>query len=265
MSLDKQAVQEIKKIDSVIPVLEAHVNTESGVVMVPEGYQLKDLEQFADTPRRIKQKPQLQSLDSFLAYVEAHKTPSSVIFFDEDNKRAEFISDYHDLASDITAPQHCDHRAVYVAKLDERWVRWTRADQDKFGQEELAVFIERQIKDFIDPDGSTMLTLAENFQVKKNVSYGKAVNLANGDIQFAYTSEDGAGTVEVPREFTVGIPMFKNGEAYSIKAKFRYRLREANIIFSFELMHLDDIEQDAVNSICTKLGESGLPVYLGTL
>lgn len=257
------AIRELKKVDHLVTTDREAINA-AEVALVPEGYRIEDLEEFHDRPRRIRQRPQLQSMESLLEYISKHRNDNSVIFFDEDRMLARFVADYHDMQAG--EPAWCDHTAAYQAKLDERWEAWTQHDMKPMNQIELAMFIERRVKDFAQPTGTEMLELATTFQLKKKVTYSKGVNLANGDIEFTYNSTDqGNGTVHVPAEFTLGVPVFKNSDFYQVQAKFRYRLKDEQVIFQYELMNLEDIKRDAVEGMLEKLRESGLTVYLGSL
>lgn len=239
---------------------------EAPVAIVPEGYGIQSLEKYMANPYRVAQKAELQSLDSFLKYCEAHKEPHSVIFFDEKALRAELFVDYHLSNSE---PQWKDHRAVYNAELDDRWVDWRRHSQSKMNQIELAQFIERHVKDFKDPTGAEMLTMATNFQVNRKVTYGNAVNLNTGEVQFEYSNASGGkGTMTVPDTFKLAIPVFKNGDHYEVEAKLRYRLHDESLVLMYELINDEDIMRDAVSGeegMIVKLEASGLPVYLGKL
>lgn len=257
------AIRELKKVDHLVTTSRKAINA-AETALVPEGYEVVDLEKFHDRPRRIVQNPNLQSMESLLEYISKHRNDHSVIFFDEDRMQAKFIANYHNMAAN--EPAWCDHTASYQAKLDERWAAWTKQDMNPMDQIELAMFIERRVKDFDQPTGTEMLELATSFQLKKKVTYSKGVNLGNGDIQFTYNSTDqGSGTVTVPEEFTLGVPVFKNSDFYKVQAKFRYRLKDEQVIFQYELMNLEDIKRDAVDGMLEKLRESGLTVYLGSL
>lgn len=261
--MDSSLIETIKEIYPKVEIVE---HAGDSLAVMPTGYGLKSLEEFEAVPRRLKQVAQLQSLDSFLKYTEAHKEPASVIFFDEKALLARLFVDYH-IANDD--PRWKDHTAVYQAELDDRWVAWTAKSGQPMNQIELASFVERHVKDFADPSGAEMLTIATNFQVNRKVTYGNAVNLSTGEVQFEYSNSSGAkGTMTVPDTFKLGIPVFKNGDHYEVEAKLRYRLHDENLVLQYELVNADDIMRDAVSGadgILEKLGASKLPVYLGKL
>lgn len=256
----------IETLRKVYPKVEIVTHDAEALAIVPEGYCLQDLEQFEAFPRRVKQCARLQSLDSFLAYCEAHKEATSVIFFDEKELQAELFVDYHINNSD---PRWKDHRAVYSAELDDRWKDWNKFSGEGMNQIQLAQFIERHVKDFAQPTGAEMLTMATNFQVNRKVTYGNAVNLSTGEVQFEYSNASGGkGHMTVPDTFKLGIPVFKNGDHYEVEAKLRYRLHDENLVLMYELVNADDILRDAVSGeegMLAKLEASKLPVYLGKL
>ena len=270
--LTKDAIRELRKVDHLVTTDQPTLDR-AAAALVPEDYRVESLERFHTRPFRIRQCVTLQSIESFIDYVRVHHNDYSVIFFDEDKMLAEFVADYHDTRPSPQAPDWCSHRAVYQAVYDERWVKWLKSDNEYMTQIELAHFIEQRVKDFVvpkdhptAPSGTDMLTLATDFVAKKDVVYSKGVNLANGDIQFQYSSKDHKGTMEVPSEFFVGIPLFKNNQPYVINARFRYRLVEDQLRFRFELMHLEDIRRFAVDAMLDELRKlSSLRVFLGSI
>ena len=260
--------QLIEVLERLYPKVKFEVpeDGEAPVAIVPEGFNIQSLEKHMAQPYRVAQRAELQSLDSFLKYCDAHKEPHSVIFFDEKALCAQLFVDYHKSNS---APSWKDHRALYSAELDDRWVEWRRNSSAKMNQIELAQFIERHVKDFKEPTGAEMLTMATNFQVNRKVTYGNAVNLSTGEVQFEYSNANGGkGTMTVPETFKLAIPVFKNGDHYEVEAKLRYRLHDEQLVLMYELINDDDILRDAVSGeegMIVKLEASGLPVYLGKL
>lgn len=264
--METNIISALETIKEIYPSVEFQEHNGNTIAIVPEGFKLESLEEFEASPYRVKQTARLQSLESFLKYCEAHKEPQSVIFFDEKFLQAVLFVDYHN-GNDL--PRWKDHRAEYFAEQDDRWVEWVKNSSKAMSQIELAQFIERHVKDFAEPSGAEMLTMATNFQVNRKVTYGNAVNLSTGEVQFEYSNASGGkGTMTVPDTFKIGIPVFKNGDHYEVIAKLRYRLHDENLVLMYELVNDDDILRDAVSGeegMLAKLEKSGLPVYLGKL
>lgn len=264
--MNENLISSLETIKEICPRVEFAEHNGGTIAVVPEGFELKSLEQFESSPYRVKECASLQSLDSFLKYCEAHKEPQSVIFFDEKALQAVVFIDYHN-GNDL--PRWKDHKAIYSAELDDRWKEWNRFSSEGMSQIELAQFIERHVKDFTSPSGAEMLTMANNFQVNRKVTYGNAINLSTGEVEFEYSNTAGGkGKMTVPDHFQLGIPVFKNGDHYAVEAKLRYRLHDEKLVLMYELVNADDILRDAVSGeegMLSKLEASGLPVYLGKL
>lgn len=112
------------------------------------------------------------------------------------------------------------------------------------------------------------LEVARNLQAKKAVNFSSAIRLSNGEQQFTYAETiDGSsakGTIKVPEEFTLGIPVFLGGVLYEVRARLRYRIHEGQLQLWYELYRPEHIEQDAFNEICVTVGkDTKIAVWLG--
>lgn len=92
-----------------------------------------------------------------------------------------------------------------------------------------------------------MLTISRNLQAKKKVDFKSDQNLSNGDIQFTYneTTTGTAGQLEIPQEFTLGIPVYEGGAPYEVKARLRYRISEGKLTMWYDLVRPERMEEDA--------------------
>ena len=85
-----------------------------------------------------------------------------------------------------------------------------------------------------------MLDMATTIQAKTDINFSSAKRLQNGQVQLQYTETIDAraganGALEIPKEFTLGLRIFKNGGGYRLKARLKYRLNAGTLKFWYEL------------------------------
>jgi len=232
-------------IDSIINALSAKkIEDNADFAVVPEGYSLTDLEQFKDAPRRIKTRIELRSAQSFCDYVIKFAADGASVFCDLKGQTFTAVLDYH---VDDSTPAWAGHKATYTCPIDSRWKTWTGRNGKQMSQVEFAQFIEDNLPDIVHPAGTDMLTISRNLQAKKKVDFKSDQNLSNGDIQFTYneTTTGTAGQLEIPQEFTLGIPVYEGGAPYEVKARLRYRISEGKLTMWYDLVRPERMEEDA--------------------
>jgi len=216
--------------------------------VLPEGHKLQDLEQYQDRPRRIEKDLNLATARSFIKYVADFGTDYSVVFANLKNQQFKAILDYHD---PLNGPGWCQHTATYSCPVDIRWKTWKGNDGKPMPQVDFARFIEDNLIDIANPSGSDMLTIAKSLQAKKNIEFKSDQRLSNGDIQFTYneTTNGSAGQLEVPEEFTLGIPVYEGGAKYEVTARLRYRISDGKLVMWYDLLRPDRMEEDAFKEV----------------
>lgn len=238
-------------------------------LIVPEEFRHIDItaaiEKAQDKPNRKQGTVQLRDIESFLAYAADQVCPASgYIYADPDARTltAVFNDQKH-----IDYAGWRDHRAVYTAELTRELATWIKYNKQPMEQEEFAVFLEDNIADVVEPTGDTMLAIALTMQAKTEVNFSSSRRLDNGQVQLAYTetidARAGAGSIEIPREFRIGLRLFKNGEGYSIKARLKYRLGAGKVKFWYELDRPENAIEDAFTAYVEKARESDYTVLIG--
>ena len=143
-------------------------------------------------------------------------------------------------------------------------------NKDQFGQTELAEFIEDNMADITAPAATALLEMATTIQAKTDINFSSAKRLQNGQVQLQYTENIDAraganGAMEIPKEFTLGLRIFKNGAGYKVHARLKYRLHGGAIKFWYELDRVERVIEDAFSGYVATLREqSGYVVLLGT-
>ena len=139
------------------------------------------------------------------------------------------------------------------------------ADGKTMKQADFAKFIEDNLPDIAEPNGSDLLIISRSLEAKKKVDFESAVRLDNGETQFTYNEEikgtAGKGTLEIPEIFVLGIPVFHGGDAYKLEARLRYRINDGQLLMWFDLLRPERLLEDAFNQVIARVKEQ-LPVML---
>ncbi|BBB65882.1 hypothetical protein UNDYM_1629 [Undibacterium sp. YM2] len=238
-------------------------------LIFPEKYQHKDItsiiEKAQPNPNRKTGTTVLNDTASFLQFVrDQAKEATGYIFADIEARSLTAVFNHQ---KDAVGGWK-DHQAIYRAELSREATTWINNNKRQMEQEEFAIFLEDNIADIAEPSGDMLLTVALTLQAKTEVAFASARRLDNGQVQFLYNetinATAGAGSIEIPREFTLGIRIFKNGDGLRIKARLKYRLTHQRVKFWYELDRVEDgIELCFADYIEQVSKESGYTVLLG--
>lgn len=246
-------------------------------IALPPGWTLVEKDDDAKllaAPRRKIAKVKMHDAESFIDYMKRHGSlTSSTIWCIADYKAGKvgFTGILNDHGEDESEPAFRDHRATFAPEFSEEWNRWTGMNKMPFNQAGFAEYIEENLKDIASvdgsPTGSQMLEIALAFEANQDMKFKSAIRLKNGGVQMAFAQDDDAGTLAKMSafdRFTVGFPVFWNGDAYRIDARLRYRVREGKLTFWFELIRQDLILEAATQTLITLIRDkTGNPFFFG--
>lgn len=277
-ALGKAVTGEIMQLTGMLTALSAACTSvhESGDYMhaiVPAGYKLENISELVErmqpTPRRKKGTVALKSVQSLLDYCETQKADGAdamgVIYADIDARKITAV--FNDQGG--SEPGWRDHRAEFFAEFTPEFEKWQKANKVQFGQSEFSEFIEDNLVDITEPSAQTLLEVATTIQAKTDINFSSAKRLQNGQVQLQYTENidaraGAAGALEIPKEFSLGLRIFKNGEGYKLRARLKYRLHAGTVKFWFELDRPERAIEDAFNGYVEKVAEhSGYLVLIG--
>jgi uncharacterized protein YfdQ (DUF2303 family) len=245
-------------------------------VLVPKNAELKSLAgQFERTfPKRRAAAVKLSDAPSFIAYVNAFKLPETRVFADPATNVVTAILDYHVAGeSEANAARWGAHRVSLTLQHTEAWKRWTLQDGQKVDQLTFAEFIENNLRDIAEPDGSTILGVSRSLEATKEVGFKSGLRLSDGQTQLVYnerieaTAQVNQQQMAIPEKFVLGIVPFEGGtEAYSVTARLRYRIANGGkLSIGYDLLRPDLIVEDARKQTLSAIGEQiGLTILRGT-
>lgn len=240
-------------------------------------------------PVRRKGTATLLDLDSLIAHVNRFKDSDTVLFA-SDNRSSPSITavlDYHRAGADAD-PRFGEHRARFAFPLSDEWQAWAGGNKKPLRMAEFAGFLEDRIIDVLDdktelPEDmgrfvkaiggniaspSKLMEIAVGLKVNEKSAVGETVNLSSGEGEITFVSQhtDAKGApLKVPNIFLIGIPVFKNGPAYRIAVRLRYRKSDGGLSFWYEMWRDDRVFDDAFNEALGRVrDETTLPVLLGS-
>jgi len=225
-------------------------------------------------PYRKIARVRLHDAESFIGYIKRHGSlTDSTIWCLADYKAGKvgFSAILNDHGEDPGEADWRDHRAVFAPEFSEEWNRWTGKNKAQFTQAEFATFVEDNLKDFASvegcPTGAQMLEMALSFEANQDMRFKSAIRLQSGGVQMSFAQDDDAQTLakmQMFDRFSIGFPVFWNGDAYRIDARLRYRVRDGKLSFWFELIRQDKVLEAATQSLIATIREkTGNPFFFG--
>jgi hypothetical protein len=260
--------------------------SKDGVKVIPAS----QFDEYRENPVRRTGTASLTDLDSFIAHVDRFKDAGSIVFARDDRQAPTLtaVLDYHHVGADAD-PRFGQHRTKFAFPLSDEWKAWTAQNKKPLRMVDFAAFLEDRIIDVIDgalddlPDDmqrfvaaiggniaspSKLMEIAVGLKVHEKSNVGETVNLASGEGEISFitqhTDEKGR-PLKVPNLFLIGIPVFKNGPAYRIAIRLRYRKAEGSLAFWYEMWRQDPVFDDAFKEAVDRVrAETSLPVLFGT-
>lgn len=277
MEMCETASNEARFNEAPQPVEIISANEDGGLVRrvaLPPEWSLEERndESFLQRPLRKKARVSTGDADSFVSYMKRHGSlTTSTIWCKESASSFEFTGIINDHGEEETKPAWRDHLVFFSPRESVEWKLWNNFNKKHFTQADFASFIEESLRDIASvdgcPTGSQMLEMALTFEANQDMRFKSAIRLQNGGVQMAFSQNDDAATLQrmqVFDRFSIGIPVFWNGEPYRIDVRLRYRVREGKLVFWYELIRPDKIFESASRTITTSIAEkSGLPMFFG--
>lgn len=271
LHIDNSALAKIGALTKAATAIQQQEN--SFHLLTPEGFKHQDITEQVEKanphPNRPRGSATLNDIDSFNKYVSMHGIAGSTVIYADPDTRAlvAVLNDHQEVSMPHQSAGWRDFRATYTAALSREFDAWLRNNKQPKEQEEFAVFVEDNIADVMEPSGDVLLQIALTLQAKTEANFNTSRRLDNGQVQITYTenidARAAAGSIEIPREFTIGCRLFKNGDGYKIRARLKYRLGHGKVKFWYELDRPENAIEDAFKECVKKANETGFPVLIG--
>lgn len=235
------------------------------IVVLPAGAQTADLEKYMLAPSRKRAGVVLRDVASFTGFVEAEKGAQTRLYGGYNPPSFKAVFNDHG-----ANPGWRDYTAIYACPLSAEWLIWKGKSGQQMTQELFAQFMEDNLPDIAIPAAADMLEISRSLEAKKKVNFASGIRLSNGQNELTYEEEVSGtankGKLQVPEEFTIGIPVLEGGIKYAVTCRLRYRIADAGkLSMWFELVRPHKILEDAVKAVWTEIEQkTGLTVFNGT-
>lgn len=173
----------------------------------------------------------------------------------------------------VDAATFGQYGAFYVPVPSQSYLDWTEKDGCQMDQASFALFIERHIDDIHAaekmPSASDLLTFCSAIEDSRRITFKKSVSLQDGRVELVYAekaSDAQEQKMQLFREFQIALrPYLDRDSAYAVTASLRYRIRDGQITFWYELKGLEAVREKIRADIRMELEGSHLPVYLADI
>lgn len=229
------------------------------VVVKPDNYNVEDLDLYSEVPARVKRKPTFTDMASLAAYVRRFNDAATAYIGEQ---KIQVVLDH----SEPGFPDWHDHVASYLFPLSREWEAWNGSDKVKKDQIAFAEFLEDHVTDVVEPSGADLMEMILKFKVVKKSVFGSSATLSNGEFSIEYSNENEKGSLELPAEIRLGIPVFKSGDPYKVTARFKHRVHDGKLTIWYELVNPQAIRDDALETLAQEFRDDlpNVQVYRGS-
>lgn len=223
-------------------------------LILHQDQKVEDIESTLNHPVRKIGNPEFVRSQSFVTYINEHKTDSSRIYA-VSNTSFIAVLDHHG-----KDPAWGQHRATLNLRLSSEWLLWNGSDKKKFGQREFGTLIEDNLVDVVAPVSAELLEMVRQFEATSTVEFKSAERDDRGNIALSYVqtivSRAGQkGQVELPKSFTLRIPAFEGEDPMPLVAKLRFDIGGGKLVLWYELQRVQKILQDHTDLMIDSLSE----------
>jgi uncharacterized protein YfdQ (DUF2303 family) len=287
--VDQEAIQELFKQVANTYSPTVHKVERGSVLVTREGFEVHELddvvEKFAPHPLRTEGTTELHTLDSIIAFANAHKRPGETAAYCSLGTQmgTRLVVVFNDDNPETKQPGWGDHKAFYQFPLSDAWKRWIGVAGRTLSVREFAELLEAGIADVRDPGGlvndlrlpgvrfagpSELLKLADGLSVRveqRVVHYERKEN-GTSTMTFAEEHKDESGEkLSVPNGFVLGLQIFDGGEPHQVPVRLRYRVKEKQVTWTLAPHDAEGIRRKAIEAAAEQFRTAcELPLYFGT-
>lgn len=229
-------------------------------LIIPEGYTAKDVTDphglYPRTPAYIKQTVEVQALDSLVDYVNAFKTPHTKLFADMMGNSITGLIDYHQQDGKAA---NVAHAVTMALPFSEEWKLWTEIDGKLMDQLSFARFLEENHPDIAAPNAAELIEVTRDLHANRNVKFTKVVRTDSDNENFVAedttTLSSGKGAVELPRQFTLRIPIYFGESPIDMTAFLRWKVGDEGMVLGIKMWRPEHVRQAMFKEIVTGAAE----------
>lgn len=227
-----------------------------------------ELELLDPTPTSRRGDIRVATPEALVTYAGRHLDPHATTLWAEiDHGRITVIlNDHGDLEG---KPGWGDHRVALAMTRSPEWVAWSKLAGQWVDQTSLAEFLEEHLLEVSEPDGSTLLEVAQTFHATTNATFKSSQQLHSGEQRLVYEEDVQASAgrsqhTEIPTDLILTLRPWLGVDPVDVKAKFRFRVRSGELALGVKLLYADEVSRTAVEDAAIEVGEQlGLEVIEG--
>ena len=271
-------VQVVAELASKAMLLQQTLNQEAEdripFLLTQEGIRLTTVEALLPQPTRRQGNIAVGDVKSFIALVKREMNPeTTVIFANVPNGAPGEITAVIDFHNQEGAAAWSEYRVTLKLTYTAEWMEWRKVLNTAIRQIDMAEFLEERYADVMDTPagakGVTMLEVAKSLEARKGVAFRSANRLDNGDVSLMFEETTTAragqkGEIEIPKEFTLYVPVYEGFAPTAIRILFRYRIAEGVLQFVCKPVNLERYLIAVREAIIADIAQqTGLPMFLG--
>lgn len=245
------------------------VSGKNSLIVVPDGYDIRSLEAYQETPDRIVATPSFSQPRYLIDYSKRYLDAASSIFCDANQNRVTVVLDWHSegKSREDHTPSFGKHAPFYQAEFTEEWNAWASISQGAdsgrgyMKQQAFIEFLEEHDEDISKPAAADVRELCMRFDAVEKNTFKSAQSLHDGNRELVYqTDTQTKGSIKVPEEIELRIAVFEGMEPIPVRVLFRYRISEGQIVFAVKIHRQERVVRDAFGRACeaiaTELSEA---------
>lgn len=265
------------------------------VLVVPAGQTVQGVKQFLDVylkkPERRRGTLTAFDSDSFVKITNRFKNDNSALFQKASHGDNAFaasllsILNYSPATDKNEDADNNDHRVQYGFPISEELKLWLGNNKKPMNSVEFATFLEDNISDMVIATDNWSVNFGENgvptfstpskivelsrgIEVRVDERVTNAYRVSDGSFAMQYTNENKDATgqpLKLPEWFCLGIKVFENGDFYQLPARLRFRVKDGQVAWHYELYRKRDVLTAAFTQDCSNAASlTGLPLYNGS-
>lgn len=234
---------------------------------------LKDAKRTNDGPKNPAGVLTLHTLESFAQAVKDNSDDRSHIFADTEAGKIVCVFDFLEKGGcpfddkAVIRPRRSGwgQHSAEIAFRESRKLKEWRKTLEWMGQADFANFLEDHLEDIAEPSGQDLLAIATDLEASSTGNFKGRLNLDNGSVALNY-QDDVETSVEIPRNLTLGIPLFEHGDRYKLKCRLRFLVRGGSVQFRLLFTNVEDAKEQEFERIVQEIEEkTGVVIYRGKL
>jgi uncharacterized protein YfdQ (DUF2303 family) len=221
------------------------------VIVTPPSWQHHILDnlgekEFIQIPGAINESIVVRDNGSFVYYAKRFATPDALYVVNRITQQVNARLDYHKNAE---TPALAQHLLVRQFAFSKRFDAWKTCDKKPFTQVDFANFLEDRLKDLsrsanAETSQSEIHTAVSQFRATQSSQCTSALNQANGDVEFQFTTATQVVSMSLPTRLLLSLEIYEFGQVWELGARLKYRLKEGVITFWYELINVSEFIAD---------------------